>query len=263
VKLIYRCTLLLAAVASSLHSQPNSSFRYTVKDGMQTIEITNVTYEVPTDSFVLRTTMHSTHVIGDIGSQATISVQAWKLGVDMKQKPSYSFTVEGDESRTVEREILTVSRGLEEVAWWSVYRLANGAHLFDTYVPLVTFSVGRESNNNRYAGLEVPPDDTKNSRLKDPHVVAVVSYASEAKLIREVLITCDDPEHATLLRSFADSSRTLTAHGEPSPTLQIAITQEAPAPKATTVLVIPVAGDDLDIAHARLPPHLHLAAWKR
>ena len=50
-------------------------------------------------------------------------------------------------------------RGLEEVAWWSVYRLGTGQHLFDTYVPVVSFSISREIMELRYVGLEVPPDD--------------------------------------------------------------------------------------------------------
>lgn len=252
----------MTASACRLFAQPNSSYKYTVKDGEKTVEITNVNYEVTaSDLLLLRTTTHSTHVIGDIGMAASTTVEAWKVGVDLKQKPLYAVTVEGAESRIVEGELFVISRGLEEVEWWSVYNLDTGVHMFDTYVPLVRFSHGRESVTNRYVGLEVPPDDAKDVRLKEPHVVAVISYASEDKVIRELLITCDDPKQAQLLRSYADETRTVTESGVKSPSLRVSFSQNLPP--ATIAVVIPIAGDDLDIAHAQLPPHMHLTAWKR
>ena len=164
----YHCALLVTAAASSLVAQPASSYKYTVQGDQKTVEITNVGYEVTgMDELVLRTTMHSKHFIGDIGMEATISVEAWKLGVDFKQKPLYSVTVKGDQSRTIEGEVFVISRGLEEVEWWSIYRLANGVHLFDTYVPVVKFlvPVGRDSTENRFVGLDVPGDNVKDARL--------------------------------------------------------------------------------------------------
>lgn len=262
---LYRSTLLMAAASSVLLSQPTSSYRYTVQDGQKVVEITNVTYELTSSShdLVLRTTTHLKQVLEDIGVEASTTVEAWKLGVDLKQKPLYAVTVAGTESRTVDGEVFVVSRGLEEVEWWSVYRLATGVHMFDTYLPLVKFSASRESVSNRYVGLQVPEDDIKDKRLKEPHVVAVVSYASEAKLIREALITCDDPKQAVLLRSLADTSRTLAGTGEKSPSLRVSFSQNFPSPANTMAVVIPISGDDLDIAHAQLPPHLHVVAWKR
>ena len=74
-----------------------------------------------------------------------------------------------------------------------------GAVLFDTYVPLVSFSIARDTVATRYAGLEVATDDSKDTRITEPHVVAVVSYASADKIVREALLTCDDPKRASLL----------------------------------------------------------------
>jgi len=133
--------------------------------------------------------------------------------------------------------------------------------MFDTYVPLV--KSGESTGDLRYAGLEVAADDIKDARLKETHVVAVLSYASAAKVIREALITCDDPKQAKLLRSFADETRTLTARGEKSVSLRLSFSPSAPLPGATVAIVIPITGDDLDLAHAQLPPHVHIAAWKR
>jgi len=261
---IFRSTFLLSAAAFSLMAQPEASYKYSVKGDEKTVEITNVNYEVVNSSLVLRMTTHSKQVIGDIGMEASTTTEAWKLGADLKEKPLYAVTVEGTESRTVEGEVLLISRGLEEVGWWSVYRLADGAHLFDTYVPLVEFSIDRKQMTLRYVGLEVPPDDTNDARLKDAHVVGVLTYASEAKVIREALITCDDPKLAQLLRSYSDESRTLTQSGGiKSQILRISFSQNFPAPPATIAVVVPVTGDDLDLAQAKLPPRMHIADWKR
>jgi hypothetical protein len=116
----------------------------------------------------------------------------------------------------------------------------------------------------RYVGLEVPPDDSKDARFNDRHVVGVLTYASEEKVIREALITCDDPKLAVLLRSYADETRTLTQSGSPkSQILRIAFSQAFPSPPATIAVVVPIAGDDLDLTQAKLPPRMHIAAWKR
>ena len=257
-------TLLLLASICSLGAQPAASYKYTVKGDEKTVEISNVSYELAGSDLVLRKVTKSKQVIGDIDLEATTTTEAWKLGTDLKQKPLYSVTVTGTESRTVENELFVVSRGLEEVEWWSVYRLADGGHLFDTYVPLLKFSTSRREMILRYAGLEVPPDDSKDARFNDRHVVGVISYASSEKVIREGLITCDDPKLAVLLRSYADETRTLTQTGAvKSQNLRIAFSQNFPSPLATIAVLIPIVGDDLDFAHATLPPRMHVAEWKR
>jgi hypothetical protein len=260
---IYRSTLLIGA-ACALAGQPVASYKYTVKGDEKTVEISSVNYEVVESKLVLRKTTKSKQVIGDIGTEASSTTEAWPLGTDLKEKPLYSVTVEGTESRTVENELFTVSRGLEEVEWWSVYRLADGTHLFDTYMPLVKFSTSRKEMILRYAGFDVPPDDSKDVRLNDRHVVGVLTYASEAKVIREALLTCEDPKLAVLLRSYADETRTLTQGGGfNSQILRLSFSQNFPAPAATIAVVVPIAGDDLDLAQAKLPPRMHIAVWKR
>ena len=251
-------------LGASLMAQPAASYKYTVKGEEKTIEITNVNYEVVNSNLVLRKTTKSKQVIGDIGMEASTTTEAWKLGTDLKQKPLYSVTVDGTESRTVENELFVVSRGLEEVEWWSVFRLADGAHLFDTYVPLVRFSTSRKEMILRYTGFDVPPDDSKDVRLNDRHVVGVLTYASEVKVIREALLTCEDPKLAVLLRSYADETRTLVQSGGfNSQILRLSFSQNFPAPAATIAVVVPIAADDLDLAQAKLPPRMHIAAWKR
>jgi hypothetical protein len=81
--------------------------------------------------------------------------------------------------------------------------------------------------------------------------------------MREALITSDDPKQAVSLRSFADATRTLTLVESPARTLKIAISQNYPSAPATVTLTIPIVHDDLDLAHAQMPAHLHIAAFKR
>src|SRR5580704_13899240 len=181
--------LLLAVVceAQPLRVESQSSVNYTkASDGSKNIEIHNVTYEftgtgIPgrpaNERLLLRKTIHSKGAVDDIGIEAAVTLEAWPLGVDLKQKPLYTLTESGTEGQTIYPDLFVVDRRLEEVQWWSAHKLGSGQHLFDTYVPLVSFSISRDVANMRYAGLEVPPDDTKDARLKDSHVIAVISYA--------------------------------------------------------------------------------------
>jgi hypothetical protein len=74
-------------------------------------------------------------------------------------------------------------------------------------VPLVQFSIARGIQTLRYVLLEVPPDDTSDARLKDPHVVAVLTYAAAERVIREALTSSDDPKQAIRLRFYANARR--------------------------------------------------------
>jgi hypothetical protein len=249
--------------------QSATTFSVTTKDKDQTaIEISNVAYEVTGTGnplLVLRKSTRTKEVLGDIGKDATTTVEAWNLGTDFRQKPLYVVKTEGIDPIVVDSEVIQISRGLEEVEWWSIYKLTNGEHLFDTYTPLTKFSISRETLTPRYVGLEVPPDDVKDARLKEPHVVAVVTYASAAKVIREALITADDPKQAQLLRSFADCSRMVEGVEKDGVvrSLRVTIRQNFPSPPNPVVVTIPLSGDDLDPVHAQLAAKMRVAAWKR
>jgi hypothetical protein len=242
------------------------------KDGQQTVEIANVAYEVtstgvpgrPQDErLLLRTTTRTKQVVDEIGMEVSTTVEAWPLGVDPKQKPLYALKAAGVDSKTVDSALLVILRGLEDAEWWSVYKLGSGERLFDTYVPLLGFSIRRDIQTMRYVGFEDPPDDTADARLKEPHVVGVLTYASAERVLREALITNDDPKQAQVLRSFADATRSVTMMATPANALKISISQNYPSAPATVSLTVPVARDDLDLAHAQVPRHLHIAYWKR
>jgi hypothetical protein len=255
------------------HAQTPASVAYSVsKDGQQTVEIASVAYEVINSSvpgrpqnerLLLRATTRTKHVVDDIGMEASTTVEAWPLGVDPSQKPLYALKVEGVDSKTVDGALLVILRGLEDTEWWSVYRLGNGQRLFDTYVPLLGFSIRRDIQTMRYVGFEDPPDDAVDARLKEQHVVGVLTYASAEHVLREALITTDDPKQAQMLRSFADSSRSVTLVEAPARALKISISQNYPSAPATASVTIPIIHDDLDLAHAQMPAHLHVALFKR
>jgi hypothetical protein len=243
-------------------SQSPASVVYGVnKDSQQTVEITNVAYEVTstavsgrpqTERLLLRTTTRTREVVDEIGMEASTTVEAWPLGVDPKQKPIYTLKSAGVDSKTVDSALLVILRGLEDTEWWSVYKLGTGERLFDTYVPLLSFSIRRDIQTMRYVGFEVPPET---------RAVGVLTYSSAEHVIREALITSDDPKQAQSLRSFADASRSVTL--EPASALKISISQNYPSAPATVTLTIPIVRDDLDLPHAQMPEHLHVAAFKR
>lgn len=209
---------------------------------------------------LLRKTARSKSELGDIGVEATVTLDAWRFGDDLREKPLYTLTATGVDGHAMDDALFVISRGLEETEWWSAYKLGSGQHLFDTYVPLVSSSLSRETVKTRYAGFEAPPDDTADARLKKPNVVGVLTYASQDRVIREALLTCDDPHQAQLLRSYADTTRTLVMADR---TLKLSFSRNYPSAPNTVEVRIPVRGDDLDLAHAQLPPKLHAGAWRR
>lgn len=260
--------LVRAQQRPPLHAQSASTIDFSsAANGSETVEIRNISHEVtgtqvpgrpPGERLLLRKTTHSKQVLGDIGLEATVTLEAWRLGEDPRQKPLYTLTVAGEDARTIDNALLAVSRGLEETEWWSVYKLGSGQHLFDTYVPLLSFSISRETVTTRYVELEVPPDDNKDARLKQPNVVGVLIYASEDRLIREALVTCDDPKQAQLLRSYADTTRAVSwTEGA----LKLSFSQNYPSPPNTVELRIPVRRDDLDLTHTQLPPRMHVTPY--
>jgi hypothetical protein len=253
-------------------NQSSSTISYSAgADGSQIVEIHNVSYEVTgtqipgrpsTERLLLRKTTRSKQILDEIGEEATVTLEAWRFGDDLSQKPLYTVTTSGSDGHTLDNALFVASRGLEEVQWWSVYKLGSGQHFFDTYVPLVSFSISREFLKTRYVALEVPPDDETNTQLKQPNVVASLSYASEDRVIREVLLTCDDSKQAALWRSYADVTRKVSIE-ESGPAIKISFRQNYPSPPNPVDVRIPVLKDDLDLAHAQLPARMRASAWRR
>jgi hypothetical protein len=266
-----------AVAADSIGSaQATSSVVLGEEDGAKTLEITNVTFEAnaiavpgrpPGDRLILRKTTKSREVMGDEGVEATVTIDAWPLGTDLTAKPLYSVTLEGLDAVVEDYSVLVFDRGTEEVDWWSVYHLGTGEPLFDSYVPVLHFSISREIQTMRYVGFEVPPDDASNPKLREPHVVGVLTYAAADKVIRQLLLTCSDAKRAADLRSFADTMRSLSleekddAAKEPAQALHLRWSSYYPSPPNPVTASIPIAADDLDAAHAKLPACMKLQRW--
>lgn len=261
------------AVKKPFQAQAASTIAYHVDKDEEIVETTNIAWQVTgtdipgrpnNERLALRTTAKEKQVLGDIGSDATVTAEAWPMGSDLKAKPIYSVTQTGLEAHVLENALWQFSRGTEEVDWWSIHQLGTGKHLFDTYVPPVNFSTSRDFFISRYGALDVPPDDAADVRLKDPHVVAVLVYASTEKVIGEAMITADDINRAKELRSYADTRRTLTLRESPSlpPVLRLRFLSNDKA-KKETLLEVPVTKDALDLAAAKVPPGLHMKLWKR
>jgi hypothetical protein len=259
--------------AETLRAESTSSVSVTKSGDEETVHISNVSYEVTGDAvagrprgqrLLLRKTTCSKQVLGEMGQEADVALEAWPLGVDLKHKPIYTVKVTGTGGQTVDDALFVADRGLEDTDWWSVYRLGTGRHLFDTYVPLVNFSISKEIVESRYVGLEVPPDDASDTRLKQKNVVAVVIYASQERVLREALLTADNPTQAAEMRQYEGTTRTVSLDDQRPPrVLQIAFRPDDDSTLARADVMIPLAGDDLDLAHAKLPPGLHLKPFKR
>lgn len=83
-------------------------------------------------------------------------------------------------------------------------------------------------------------------------------------MIREALITCDDPVRARQLHSYWDTTRTVMLRESPATqgAIRVRFASNDRVSKQTTV-VVPIAKDDLDVGHAEVPAGLHVTAWKR
>ena len=237
------------------------------------LDITNVTYEVtPTyvpgrpgaERLLLRQTCTSQAILEEPEWGATTVLEAWPLGASLSQKPIYTIKATGTGGRTVDGSLFVIERGTGELEWRSVYQLGTGQHLFDTYVPLVGFSISRETLEMRYIGFEVPPDDVADARLKQPNVVGVITYASAEGKKHEALLTAATPKTAAELRSYSDATRIVSVvEGATPKGIRIFISQNAPSPANPISLTIPVAADDIDVEHAQLPAGFRLSRWKR
>jgi hypothetical protein len=282
------CSLLAAACAAlvplasqsaradSGGTQATSSFALREQDGGKAIEITNVTFETtstyvpgrPTDErLLLRTTTHSRQVIDEEGLEASVTVEAWPLGADPAAKPLYAVTLDGVGVTAEDSAVLVFDRGTEDVDWWSVYGLGTGASLFDSHVPMLRFSLSREVQTLRYAGFDVPPDDATDPRLREPHVVGVLAYASAERVIRRLLVSCSDAKRAAELRSYWDTERVLSleekgaAAKEPAQTLRLRWSAFYPSPPKPATAAIPIVADDLDASNAKLPICISVTPW--
>ena len=96
-------SLLLALAKIPFQAQSASTVSYTVEGDGETVEIHNVAWQYtgtrvpgrPADErLLLRTTTHEKDFVGDIPEPGAVTLEAWPLGADPKQKPLYSVKLE-------------------------------------------------------------------------------------------------------------------------------------------------------------------------
>lgn len=123
--------LAFAQAHQPFQSQSPAGVVYGVnRDGQQTVEITDVAYEVTStgvpgrpqnERLLLRTTTRTKEVVDEIGMEASTTVEAWPLGVDPKQKPLYTLKAAGIDSKTVDGALLVLLRkirsGGQSISW--------------------------------------------------------------------------------------------------------------------------------------------------
>lgn len=85
--------------------------------------------------------------------------------------------------------------------------------------------------------------------------MAVLTYASEDRPIRELLLTHSNATRARELRSYADTPHTLWFVAAPARSLRAKFGQ--------VEVTVPLKGDDLDAAAARVPPGMRVAPFQR
>ena len=187
--------VLALGVIGPLAAQP-SSLAISGKQGEEAVVIHNVSYELAGKT-VLRKTEHTRQVLGEKGVDASTRIEAWPLAGDRKQPPKYAIQVEGVDARAIDNELLIVTRGLVDETWWTVYRLADGKPLFNTFVQPV-----RIPDSNLYAGYDVPEDG--DPRLKNPKLIGVIHLAGPEGTPRRIELHANDATRARTLRSFAD-----------------------------------------------------------
>jgi hypothetical protein len=261
----------VAAAQNPFRAESTSSISLTAKQDYRTVTVHNVAYQYtetrvpgrPTEErLALRITTHAEDVIGDIPQPGKVTLEAWPLGADPRQKPLYALHLDAFDAHTLDNAFWMVHKGDVDVSVWSVLKLGSGEHLFDTFVDLVRFSITKDVQTPRYVGLDVPPDNVRDPRLKDPHVVAVVTYASEDRVIRELLLTHADAAKARELRGYEDQTRTVVFVSSPTKRLRVVFTPNLGGSPAVEVTV-PLKGDDLDATAARLPPGMRIVPFQR
>ena len=197
----HKALLLIAVVSLQVFAQSASSLTVTGKQGEEAVAIRNVSYELAAKT-VLRKTEQTRQVLGDKGMEASTLIEAWPLGVDRKEKPKYTIKVEGVDARSLNYDLLIVTRGLEDTQWWSLYRLADGKPLFNTFVRPIHIP-----DTMIYAGYDVPADG--DPRLKNPKLIGVIHLAGAEGTPRRIEIHANDAKRALVLRSFADVTPSL------------------------------------------------------
>jgi hypothetical protein len=189
-------------------------------------------------------------------------------------EPLYTVEAEGSAATILPECLLRIDRGLEDFQWWQVNDLAAGTPLFETMAePLVFATLDDDQIRSTHAaGFYVPPDDEADKRLADPHVVGLLTLATDGKVATRFLVTATDPEKAAALRSYWDERRYLAvvetgkdgALGSATaeqPLSKRPLSLEISWPVAGLALRLPLGPGGLKTEGATIPHGLQVASW--
>jgi hypothetical protein len=256
-------------------AQSTSTINYAKENDEWTVTTSNVNYEVSFYRELIFRTSIRKRVGEGPGMDGAVALEAWRFGDDIGGKPIYRIVVDGIGAVTKDRAIWVVDRYTEGRPRWSVYSLITGEFLLESAAELSTVSTPTAGPHipERYIGFQVPEhfDKGVDARLLEQHVVGLLTYARQEGVIREVLVTCDDPKRAGALHMLADQEwRPSVIEDDPSrenrgrriQTLKLSHSGD-PEPRWTFDILIPIVNGDLDLARAIVPAGLHLQGWKR
>lgn len=197
--------------------------------------------DTPARRLLLRLEVASSEFAAPNGDER-VRLDAWPLegAPDLKRRPLYTLTVPGRAATIDPDGTLTVERGGRH----SAYALGNAAWLYDSDVPVATFTGAGE--RKRVVALAVADDDL------GAGATGVLAYASAERAIRRLVIAAADPMRGRALRTAVALTRPVTRIDDGSERVL-----EVPLPAGT--LRIPFVGDDLAIERAEIPDGLSLA----
>jgi hypothetical protein len=270
-----RTLLALLLLAPFLFAQPSrpfsdraaSSIAYSGgKEEEQAVETVNVAYRYfgfpPLRT--VRSTVRTREVFGVKGFEGSVTLEAWPFGAQLSNKPLYTIAVTGLGFSVENRELWQVDREVDgNHPWWSIYTISTGRHLFDTTAELLSFRFDLAGGPYRYAGAYSMLSDSADARLRDPHAICLLTYASAEAVLRQVLISATDPDFARGLGSVDDTSIKLSLAGSGAKSqLRLAFEYDWPSSPHRLTILFPFVNGNLDVTHAQLPLGLHAAVFR-
>ncbi len=234
----------------------------------------NCRQDLDADRMLLRLHVTQTWDVNSPEGQGHVRLDAFDVKTGTAGKPLYTVEAEGADGHVLADCLLQIDRGLEDLEWWQINDLASGTLLFETMAePLIFATLDDDQIRSiRAVGFYVPPDDETDKRLADPHVVGLLTLATDGKIATRLLVTASDPAKAAELRSYWDERRYLAVVETGKPGALGAATTEQPLskrplsvelswPVAGLALQLPIGPTGLKTEAAVIPDGLKVAPW--
>jgi len=174
--------------------------------------------------------------------EGRIRFDAWPMenAADLLRSPLYSVIASG-RTATIEEGTVQIDHGSRH----SIYSLTDGKWLYDYDVPPVIMNV--DNDRRRVVAISTADADMV------PGGIAVLTFASDRKVIRRFAIAVQEAARARVLRSAMTMIHPLIRTEESNRrTIELVLSA------GLVRLPLLVLGDDLDLSQAQLPPGLEL-----